>query len=217
MTGLEAKEAVRPGPSCQIWRYLVPASALKEVLVLGDSLGPDALDAVREAAHVITFAPDFGGTDPFPFKDGGFDLVILADYGRDRGRVGDLEATLRECRRVLTPDGYLYMTAVNRFRARSAGLTLPGFRKNIKRAGFGPARWWACFPDAREPRCLVDLDGAGVMDYFVSSYLNLDLRTGPLVRRVGRLVCRLGIAPYLVKGYAVLGRSRAVSEPREKA
>jgi SAM-dependent methyltransferase len=206
MTGLEAKEAVRPGSSCQIWRYLVPSSALKEVLVLGDSLGPDAPGAVREADHVTTLVPDFGRTDSFPFKDGRFDLVVLPDYGRDWGWKGGLETTLRECRRVMANGGYLYMTADNRVRARSSGLTLWRFRSGIRSAGFRQVRWFACFPSGEEPKFVMDLDSAEVLDYFISFYLNLDIRTGPAIRWVSRLACRLGIAPYGVPGYAAVCR-----------
>ncbi|MBI3812634.1 MAG: hypothetical protein HY283_10620 [Nitrospirae bacterium] len=217
MTGIQGKETVRSGHSHPIWRYLVPSSALKEVLVLENNLGPDKPDAVNGAAHVSTLALDFGRTAPFPFEDGRFDLVILTDYGRAGGRGGDLGMTLRECRRVLAAGAYLYMTADNRLRTRSSGLTLSGFRKNIERAGIGPSRWWACFPDGRQPKYVMDLDGRGPMDYFVSAFLNLDIRTGSLIRRVNRLAGRLGIAPYLAPGYAVLVRKDEMPAREERS
>ncbi len=217
MTGFEEKESGRPGPSCQIWRYLVPSSALKEVLVIGNSHGPDALDAMREAARVTTLAPEFQRTAPFPFENGQFDLVILADDGQTRGWGGDPGMTLRECRRVLTAGGYLYVTAENRLRTRSSGLTLSRFRKIIERAGIGPPRWWVCFPDARQPKYVMDLDGGGPMDYFISVFLNLDIRTGWLIRRVHRLAGRLGIAPSLAPGYAALIRKDGLPASEERS
>ena len=221
----------RSGRHHRAWRYLVPASSLGKVLVLGDVPGMDALSAAREAGQVWTVALDAGAADQIrnraaaesvgnlkvvvsktgspngtlPFEDGRFDLVIVPGYSRNR--IGlDLEATLRESRRVLATGGYFYMTADNRIRMRSAGLTLRGFRRNVERAGFRPNRWWACFPDAMEPKYMMDLYGMGAMDYFISVFLNLDVRTGPVIRRVNRLACRLGVAPYLSPGYAVLGR-----------
>lgn len=216
----------------QVWRYLVPRALFGKVLVLGDALGFDALAVARVASHACTVAEDDGvaewlrwraktervdnldvvvrRADGWPYEGSRFDLVVLPDFGCDWAWCADLNATLRESHRVLVSGGYLYMTADNKLRRRSHGLILATARRCLRRTGFGGTRWFAAFPSAALPKHLVDLHGDGVMDYYVSAYLNLDLRTGPLLRWSTRLACQIGIASYLVPGYVVLSRKEGL-------
>lgn len=215
----------------QAWRYLVPRSLFGKALVLGDALGFDALAVARVASHACTVAEDAGAAewirwlamtervdnldvtvrraDGWPYEGSRFDLVVLPDFGCDWGWRADLNATLRESHRVLVSGGCLYMTADNKLRRRSHGLNLATAGRRLRRTGFGATRWFAAFPSASLPKHLVDLHGNGVMDYYVSAYLNLDLRSGPMIRQANRFACRLGMASYLVPGYAMLGRKES--------
>ncbi|HEY5594549.1 MAG TPA: class I SAM-dependent methyltransferase, partial [Nitrospiria bacterium] len=147
--------------------------------------------------------------DGWPYEGSRFDLVVLPDFGCDWGWRADLNATLRESHRVLVSGGCLYMTADNKLRRRSHGLNLATAGRRLRRTGFGATRWFAAFPSASLPKHLVDLHGNGVMDYYVSVYLNLGLRSGPMIRQANRFACRLGMASYLVPGYAMLGRKES--------
>jgi len=84
-------------------------------------------------------------------------------------------------------------------------LILGRFQRAVRAAGFHKARWFGAFPSASEPKHLADLYG-GAMEYLFSAYLNLDVRTGGMVRRGIRLASRIGIAPQITPGYAVVCR-----------
>lgn len=71
------------------------------------------IDAAREANSADEYAT--AAAESLPFGNGAFDLVVAYNVLMD---VDDVPAAVRECRRVLKPNGVLFISLVHPFRDR---------------------------------------------------------------------------------------------------
>jgi len=113
---------------------------------------------------------------PLPFAAGAFDAAVVIDAINRAGEARGAEphALLAEVGRVLQPGGWLMLAAANRLsfiRPRSKVGEHPqtywGYRRALRRAGFGEIKFYMALPSHDEPFFILPLDRWRLLSHFV--------------------------------------------------
>lgn len=147
------------------WRVLLPPAARGRILVVSDEISCLGLALARWCEEVVICHPDeshlgflaiqadqlgldnvrpicTGNAERLPFPDHGFDAVVLNTTAAGGTRWSPSPRLLQETRRVLRPNGCIYLDADNRLglaRGRSGSARTYsrfGYRRLLRRAGF---------------------------------------------------------------------------------
>lgn len=152
--------------------------------VAGSDIEPKSISAARKA-YGDRFDLSVGGADRLPAADGAIDAVLLfeAIY-----YLPDVEAFLRECRRVLAPGGLLFVSS-----------------NNPDLFDFNPSPFSHGYYGAAELPRLLEADGfkASLFGYARTGGLPLRHR---VMRPLKAAAGRLGLVPKTMRGKQVLRR-----------